>query len=400
MRWGRTAETSTVRACLWRGKELLSAEQMNDLDRHYGAENVNNMREWTMKKFAELHDAHATSPTLTRPEFEKFMSYFGLKGAKSHDVARLLYNAIDVDGDGGVDFDEFFRWILTMRHGTVNDKVSFGFRLVDVNRDGDVEKHELKEVLIVMFSSLTAMGLAPPSNIGRTIESILTSFPDGAPITLEDYRRFCLDETTPISMSAASAAQARGSGSESGSESGSVDSAAASSDTSSLFGQEKWEFMLSVMIAIHTAVSSSATTGDAKDSTSSTTSSGVVDAPGPEADPAQIDYPLPAEDAKSGEVRVVGTIRSYHPALWRDVRTVLGVSDAMLLHSLGFEQVVGSLMLGDLAALSGHVSEGRSGSFFFFSGDGKFLVKTVSAAESKSLRAMTPGECFKITVTF
>ena len=388
MRWRRSsraaaAESSGVsRACLWHGKELLSAEQINDLDRHYGAGNVSSMREWALKKFAELHDGfalvdkkRAASPTLTLPKFEKFMSYFGLKGGKSHDVARLLFNAIDVDGDGGVDFDEFFRWILTMRHGTVNDKVSFGFRLVDVNRDGDVEKYELKEVLIVMFSSLTAMGLAPPSNIGSTIEAILTAFPDGAPITLSDYRRFCLDETTPISMSSASAAQVRG-----------PDGAATPSDTGSLFGQEKWEFMLSVMIAIHTAVSSSAASG------------GVVDAAGPAggkgddpgAGPAQIDYPLPAEDAKSGATHVVGTIRSYNPALWRQVRTALGVGDAMLLQSLGFEQVVGSLMLGDLAALSGHVSEGRRGSFFFSSGNGKFMVKTVSAAESKSLRSMTP----------
>ena len=350
------------RACLWHGIELLSTEQILQMDAHYGQVNVDSMREWALLKFAELHAdrggvlsrKHPVSPTLSLSEFARFMTYFGLKGSKSSDVAELLYNAVDVDGDGAVDFDEFFRWILTMRHGKVADKITFGFRLVDVNRDGDVEKDELKAVLLVMFGSLTAMGLAPPDNISGTIESILTAFPDGKPIALEDYRRFCLDETTPIHTGAAAAAEARG-------ESGVV--------ADSLFGQEKWEFMLSVMIAIHTAVSQSTTLMADNGATPS------------------IEFDLPCDEADEA---VVGSIRTYTPTLWRKIRAQHGISDAQLLSSLGFEQVVGSLMLGDLAALSGHVSEGRSGSFFFFSGDSKFMVKTISAAESKALRAMTP----------
>ena len=45
--------------------------------------------------------------------------------------------------------------------------------------------------------------------------------------------------------------------------------------------------------------------------------------------------------------------------------------------------------VGDLAGLTGSVSEGKSGSFFFQSRDGMFFVKTISSAESASLEGMT-----------
>jgi len=56
----------------------------------------------------------------------------------------------------------------------------------------------------------------------------------------------------------------------------------------------------------------------------------------------------------------------------------------------GIKQVLGGLLMGDMRNVAERVSEGRSGSFFYYSHDGKFMVKTVSRPESEAMRAMLP----------
>jgi hypothetical protein len=56
----------------------------------------------------------------------------------------------------------------------------------------------------------------------------------------------------------------------------------------------------------------------------------------------------------------------------------------------GIWQVLGGLLMGDMRNVAERVSEGRSGSYFYYSHDGKFMVKTVSKDESDCMRAMLP----------
>ena len=62
------------------------------------------------------------------------------------------------------------------------------------------------------------------------------------------------------------------------------------------------------------------------------------------------------------------------------------VSNGDYLLSMGVSQVLGSLLMGDLTSLSELVSEGKSGSFFYFSYDQRYMVKTISSAEARTLR--------------
>ncbi len=81
-------------------------------------------------------------------------------------------------------------------------------------------------------------------------------------------------------------------------------------------------------------------------------------------------------------------IASYGGEQFRAVRRACGVCDDDFLLSVGIRQVIGSLLLGDLFGLSEQVSEGKSGSFFYWSQDGKYMVKTISRAESYQMRRM------------
>lgn len=81
-------------------------------------------------------------------------------------------------------------------------------------------------------------------------------------------------------------------------------------------------------------------------------------------------------------------IASYGAEQFRAVRRACGICDDDFLLSVGIRQVIGSLLLGDLFGLSEQVSEGKSGSFFYWSQDGKYMVKTISRAESYQMRRM------------
>lgn len=64
--------------------------------------------------------------------------------------------------------------------------------------------------------------------------------------------------------------------------------------------------------------------------------------------------------------------------VFRKIREFFGLSAEDYLRSIGPEQLVGNMVLGNLASLSELCSEGKSGAFFYYTADGKFLIKTVA----------------------
>lgn len=47
--------------------------------------------------------------------------------------------------------------------------------------------------------------------------------------------------------------------------------------------------------------------------------------------------------------------------------------------------------MSDFTSLIGLTSAGKSGSFFYYSDDGKYLIKTISIGESKFLKSFIPN---------
>jgi len=82
--------------------------------------------------------------------------------------------------------------------------------------------------------------------------------------------------------------------------------------------------------------------------------------------------------------------KDYAPLVFRRVRQLFGISDSDYMLSLGPEQILGELLLGTMGSLSELFSEGKSGSFFYFSNDGRYLIKTIPHRELLSLINLLP----------
>lgn len=80
--------------------------------------------------------------------------------------------------------------------------------------------------------------------------------------------------------------------------------------------------------------------------------------------------------------------KDYAPIVFARLRASMGISSEAYARSFGPEQLLGNMLLGNLSALSELSSEGKSGAFFYYTADGRYILKTMSRKEHRCLKAM------------
>lgn len=78
----------------------------------------------------------------------------------------------------------------------------------------------------------------------------------------------------------------------------------------------------------------------------------------------------------------------YAPMVFQRIRASFGILNEDYLRSVGPEQLLGNMVLGNLSSLSELSSEGKSGAFFYYTADGKYMMKTVTHKEQILLKKM------------
>jgi Ca2+-binding EF-hand superfamily protein len=90
----------------------------------------------------------------------------------------------------------------------------------------------------------------------------------------------------------------------------------------------------------------------------------------------------------SSSVKVTRFI-DYAPLVFRKLREeISGISEADYTRSVGPEQLLGNMVLGNLSSLAEQTTEGKGGAFFYYTADGRFMIKTVTKDEKHLLKGM------------
>jgi 1-phosphatidylinositol-4-phosphate 5-kinase len=84
----------------------------------------------------------------------------------------------------------------------------------------------------------------------------------------------------------------------------------------------------------------------------------------------------------------------YASIIFQRLRNHFGITAEEYINSLGVEKIVNSLMANEFSSLAGQCSSGKSGSFFFYSDDGRFMLKTITQSEYEFFRKILPDYCF------
>lgn len=78
----------------------------------------------------------------------------------------------------------------------------------------------------------------------------------------------------------------------------------------------------------------------------------------------------------------------FAPMVFQKIRASFGIQESHYLRSVGPEQLLGNMILGNLSSLAELSSEGKSGAFFYYTADGNYMMKTVTKKEFDLLHGM------------
>lgn len=99
-----------------------------------------------------------------------------------------------------------------------------------------------------------------------------------------------------------------------------------------------------------------------------------------------LSFDLPRISANKAIVK----FKDFAPQVFRKIRELSNVTEVDYALALGPEQILGNFLLGKLTSLSEKISEGKSGSFFFFSSCQRFMAKTIHKEETEILLKFLP----------
>lgn len=113
---------------------------------------------------------------------------------------RALFNAIDLNGDNVIDFEEFLTFVTQLKRGDTEARRQLCFRIFDPNRDGYAEKGDFRSIAEVRASSLRRPSWQHPptstKNEDDLEEEYLQFFSEcdsmsNGRISFEDFEKYC-----------------------------------------------------------------------------------------------------------------------------------------------------------------------------------------------------------------
>lgn len=78
----------------------------------------------------------------------------------------------------------------------------------------------------------------------------------------------------------------------------------------------------------------------------------------------------------------------YSPKVFFYIRCYFQIENHHFLKSIGLENLIGNLLMGNLTSLTDQTSEGKGGSFFYYTEDTKLIVRSILKEEYKKLREL------------
>lgn len=142
------------------------------------------------------------------------------------------------------------------------------------------------------------------------------------------------------------------------------ESASGGKTISIYFGHENWNLVLNMMIGIRKAIKSLHPLSDDILLTSAHYE-------------VKHQFEIVPKRTQDFDYRKSCHFYEYSPMIFERIRKMYGVSNEDFLRSMGPEQLVGDLIFGNLSSLTEKVSSGKSGSFFYYSSDDKYMLKTI-----------------------
>ncbi|EFC50642.1 phosphatidylinositol-4-phosphate 5-kinase [Naegleria gruberi] len=330
-----------------------------------------------------LFDFSAPYPTVKK---SKILNSFGGR----------IFNAFDSNRSGLIEMSDFKENLaLLYSNNIVDEQILFGFNIMDKEGNGSVTRQEFKLLFQQIFSILEYMGLyvsnsalspTSPSNFvligtsetlnyaGSVADRIFSCITNNDSFTAQDYLKAI--KQNPFLILGFSQFPI-----DSNLQSKLMKNLPRNGGYPVLFGHPSFHKVLSMMLGIRAAQENRSNFSndylymrDFKYTYS-------------------FEIPLAKfltcikQDGVSGNdesTRYIDehiTFTDFAPLVFRNIRAIFGVSEEEYALSFGPEMFISNLLVGRLTSLSERLTDGKSGNFFFYTNNGRFLCKTISTSE-------------------
>jgi 1-phosphatidylinositol-4-phosphate 5-kinase len=147
------------------------------------------------------------------------------------------------------------------------------------------------------------------------------------------------------------------------------------------WGDDDWNLILNMMLGIQKSVKEKVAEGE---SLPNVTSDMFIE---------KVKHKLLRSQVKSNKTF---KFRDYAPSIFERIRKLYNIKPAEYIRSLGMEKIMHALVANEFSSLTGMCTTGKSGSFFYYSDDGKYMLKTVSTEEYKFFWQFLPDYYFHL----
>ena len=241
----------------------LSGEETTRLSKEFGLPTVIKVTDQALKVFKEIRlakDGH-----LSLEEFAKALGQLGAKspGDGQRSLASFMFSAIDTNDSGTLSFAEFVEWMLTMLSGTTERKRRFGFDLCDADGDGLIQRSEIAALLSSIFGVLSGLSLGDHNPDEQLfLDELFGKFGEGGEtLSWEQWQRACTEWSDTILHLGHTrhVGERLGAGRTHALLEGQQEEEGRREQKGEMafFGQERWEFMLTLMLGLQIAVEDS-----------------------------------------------------------------------------------------------------------------------------------------------
>ncbi|PRP85099.1 putative phosphatidylinositol-4-phosphate 5-kinase [Planoprotostelium fungivorum] len=302
-------------------------------------------------------------------------------------LSSSLFRVLDLERDGHVDFTEYAQGLAVLMRGSPTAQLELAYQLFEPGEDGRVQIEKFRRVVESIRVSLGAITL---EDMEKFIENTFGMIPgalERGSIDVQEY----VDMATrdPLYISSLGLVSNRDI-----TQFSTLQYAYSSPRRGALisFGNEYWNMAYSMFFGIRVAVGEAASEFEMNPRELE-----------PKDFTLEVQYPLGRHDVivlrttkltRCSICKSVGlewNFRDYSPAVFHNIRQVLNIKPKHYMFSLGPEKILGNLLLGNLGSLCSLVSTGKSGSFFFRTSDGKYLIKTLPYEEVLFLIKILPS---------
>jgi len=142
------------------------------------------------------------SGLVNQEEFHLIYSKFFPTGANLSAYSTFIFNAMDHQKTGVINFEDFAIELSVLLMGSIEDKMRWIFKLYDLNKDGVVSKSEIREVTAAIYDLMghpTGERLKSEetdeiiSNKADLVFQMLDTDSDGV-VSLDDWMTCCMED--------------------------------------------------------------------------------------------------------------------------------------------------------------------------------------------------------------